>query len=186
ALRPALAGLAVLAIVPSATATLWWKPTPPPIARGTLNRLLPVGSNVLSLPFWNLGDRSLYAQAASGMSFNLVDGWLQLMPSQYGRVASFANHLSVGQLASLRGPARVAEFERGLCRLRIHYVIVWNYGPRLLAALNITPARTGKALVYQLPGCPVTLAPPGVGGSTPAAPRFPARSQAAPARRPRT
>lgn len=158
AFRPALAGLAALAIVPSANAILWWKPTPAPIAHGTLNRLLPVGSNVLSLPFWNLGDRSLYAQAASGMHFNLVDGWLQLMPAQYGRVASFTNHLSFGELSGLHGSAPVAEFKRGLCRLRIHYVIVWNYSPRLLAVLRLTPVRAGNALVYRLPPCPE---PPG-------------------------
>jgi len=94
---------------------------------------------VLSLPFWNVSDRGLYAQSTADMRFKLEDAWLQLMPAQGRRVYGFANYLSAPKLAAMRGAARVDAFEDELCSAAVDYLVVWNHGPQLLAGLDLAP-----------------------------------------------
>lgn len=108
---------------------------------------------MLSLPFWNVSDRGLYAQSTADMRFKLEDAWLQLMPAQGRRVYGFANYLSAPKLAAMRGAARVDAFEDELCSAAVDYLVVWNHGPQLLAGLNLAPRRAGNTLVYRLPPC---------------------------------
>jgi len=87
------------------------------------------------------------------MRFNLVDSWLQLMPAQDRRLYAFASYLSAAELSTLRGYSRVDAFEDELCAGDIHHLIVWTYGPRLLAQLDLTPRSASDALIYRIPPC---------------------------------
>lgn len=80
-LRWLLASLAVVALAPAGSNALSWKATPRAISSGTLARALPAGSTVISLPFWDPKDRSLYAQATSGVHFRLIDQWYRTCPA---------------------------------------------------------------------------------------------------------
>jgi hypothetical protein len=153
ALRWTVAALALISVAPSTWKALWWEPTPREIASGDLNRVIPVGSNVLSIPFWNLGDRGLYAQASANMHFNLIDGWLQTVPSHNPVLTALTYQLSARKLSRLWG-WRMNRFQNNLCELDIDYLIVWNYGPQLLSRLELTPRHMGHALVYRLHECP--------------------------------
>ena len=151
-LRWLLASLALVALAPTGSNTLWWKATPRAISSGTLARALPAGSTAISLPFWDPKDRSLYAQATSGMDFRLVDEWVQDMPHRYQRLVASINRLTAGSDAqALR--SRAARLERDLTTAGIDYVIVWshnNAATRLLTALQLRPERVDGVLVYHL------------------------------------
>jgi hypothetical protein len=154
--RPAawlLAGLAVLSLAPATGATRWWRTTPHGITSGALARLIPAGSNVISLPFWNLTDRGLLAQSSDDMRFNLSDVWLQAMPNRYQHAFDTPKVLSAPELAAVRGPVRIDAFEDTMCSMRIGYALVWRYGTRMLAGLDLRPWRTGGADLYRLPPC---------------------------------
>jgi hypothetical protein len=147
-----LAALALVALAPTESNPLWWKDTPRAISSGTLARALPAGSTAISLPFWDPKDRSLYAQATSGMRFRLIDEWVQDMPRRYQRLVASINHLTVPSGAK-SSRSRAAQLERELTATGIDYVIVWdsnNAATRLLAALRLKPERANGVLVYRL------------------------------------
>ena len=151
-LRWLLASLALVALAPTGSNALWWKATPRAISSGKLAKALPAGSTAISLPFWDPKDRSLYAQATSGMDFRLVDEWVQDMPHRDRRLVASINRLMEGSdPPALR--SRAARLERELSTAGIGYVIVWshnNAATRLLTALQLRPERVDGALVYHL------------------------------------
>ncbi|MGO9972468.1 MAG: hypothetical protein ACLP01_06605 [Solirubrobacteraceae bacterium] len=145
------AGLAIVSLVPASGTSLWWRPTPPSIRRNYLARLIHPQSTVISLPLWAVDDRALYAQAADGMRFRLIDRWMQVIPAGYRPLAGLS------ELSSPRvGPGQVQGLERIMCRYGIDYAIVRNDRSgrgHLLAALRLRPMRGGDLLVYRLPAC---------------------------------
>jgi hypothetical protein len=115
---------------------------------------LPAGSSAISLPFRDVGDRALYAQAQSGMRFRLVDAWIQDAPRPYRRLVASMERL-VGNATSHGARSRAVALERDLQSVGIWYVIVWNreYAvTHLLAVLHLTPQRVDGIVVYRLPG----------------------------------
>jgi hypothetical protein len=141
------AALAGAALVPAAAFP--WRSTPPAIAHDDLARIVPAGATVVSLPFWRVDDRGLYAQAVAGMRFRLDDRWLQLVPAGLRRAAD-SPALAQSRLTAAEVPA----FERAICALGADYAVVWNDAPggsRFLAALGLRPVRADDLLVYRLP-----------------------------------
>lgn len=147
--RWAAVGLCLLSLAPSTAGNLWWQRTPPAVAHNDLARVIPPGATVISLPFWRVDDRALYAQAVADMRFRLIDRWLQVVPSSETGVAE-APLLEARRVTAAEVPA----FERDLCALGAQYAIVWNDAPgraAYLAALHVTPLRIDHLLVYRLP-----------------------------------
>lgn len=141
-----VAALAIACLAPAPNPALWWRPIPSVVRHDDLARLIPAGANVVSLPFWDLGDRALFAQAQDGMRFRLDDRWLQVIPLAYSRVAD-GRALAATRLTAARVPA----FERELCALHATYAVVWN-DATLLAPLHLRSRHADGVLVYRLPG----------------------------------
>lgn len=144
-----LAILAAVSIAPSAAAA-YWQPTPTTITTPALDRLLD-HQRVLSLPFFNVADRGLYAQAAGDMHFSLIDNWLQLRPRDFNQYLR-GPRLAPRGLARLHGES-ARRFRRQLCEAHITRLLVWSTDSRLLAGLQIHPQKVGDTLIYGLPSC---------------------------------
>jgi hypothetical protein len=147
--RWAVALLAVASLAPAATASLWWAPTPHSIQRNDLGRLVPTGSTVISLPFWRVDDRALYAQAVDRFRFGLVDRWVGAVPSQDRALARSS------ELASQRiGAGAIHAVLHELCAAHISYAVVRDERAgraQFLAALHVRPRHADDLLVYRLP-----------------------------------
>lgn len=154
-----LAIIAAASIVPAAAAARW-QPTPPAIASDALGRLL-VQQRVLSLPFYDGADRGLYAQAADGMRFQLIDSWMQLRPKDFHRFTDLRTvTLAASALPRTLGDAqKVRVFEHQLCEAQITRLLLWGGASQLLARLQLKPRLIGNVLVYTLPPCPTPPAP---------------------------
>jgi hypothetical protein len=147
----AAAVVSVAVLAPAPVAARWWRPVPAAVTSDALARAVSPGSTVISLPFWNFSDDGVYAQAASGFSYNLVDSWLQTVPVPYAGLDRW-QALSEWQLT----PGQGASLERRLCALHIGYAAVWPDGWRpkwLLWALHLHPVQVGGVLVYRMPPC---------------------------------
>jgi hypothetical protein len=145
------AALVVASLFPSLSRSPWWKPTPTGIRRDAVARIVPAGSTVISLPFWNPADRGLYAQAVAGMRFRVVDRWEQVIPVQY-RSLTADRSLWAWHLPS----ADVGPLEARLCHFGIGYAMVWRgpfTSPGFLNALHLRPIYSGDPIVYRLPAC---------------------------------
>jgi hypothetical protein len=146
--RWAAVAAAVVSLAPAMTSAPWWQPIPTAIAHDDLGRLVPAGSTVISLPFWAVDERGLYAQAVAGMRFRLDDSWLQAVPRQDRQAVT-----SPALAWRVRAP-EVPAFERAVCTLRADYAVVWNDRPgraRMLAALDLRPRAIDRLLIYRLP-----------------------------------
>jgi hypothetical protein len=153
-LRWLAVGLVVVSLAPAPASALWWKPTPPSILHDDLGRLVPPGSTVISLPFWSLDDRGLFAQAVDGMRFRLVDRWMQVIPTRERTLAD-SPLLTGGPI----GATDVRSFESSVCAVGIEYAVVWNHAPGRsleLAALHLRPVHADDLLLYRLPRCSST------------------------------
>jgi hypothetical protein len=145
----AVASLAMLA--PGGSAALWWRPTPPAIAQGTLARAITPGSTVISLPFYTFADHTLYAQAVDGMRFNVLDNWMQVTPQKL----KWFTRSRILSTTDIR-PGQLAWFRHALCALRINYAVAWwpkqPWGG-FLWLLHVKGVNVGHVWVYRLPAC---------------------------------
>ncbi len=125
-----------------------WRSTPTALAGPRLKRAL-AHTTVLSLPFFNVGDRGLYAQEASGMSFTIIDNWLQLRPQGLDPGLRVPELAQAG-LARLHG-AGVVRFEDQLRSAGVTRLLVWSNDRRLLRGLRLPAERIGNVLIYRVP-----------------------------------
>lgn len=134
------------------SAGVHWGPTPAAISSPELNAVLE-HQRVLSLPFFDVGDHGLYAQAADDMRFSVIDNWMQLRPHSFDRYNELRWPVLISSgLANLQGP-RVWPFEQQLCEAHITRLLVWTDDPHLLAGLKLEPRLIGDALVYNVSFC---------------------------------
>jgi hypothetical protein len=112
---------------------------------------------VISVPFGDYTDRTLNAQAASNMRFNVIDGWMQIAPPQ---ARASARWWVLGR-TRVR-PNDVTTLKRDLCRIHVTYAVAWwphRGRDGFFSALHLKARDVGHVWVYRLPGC--SAPPPG-------------------------
>lgn len=142
----ALAVAAAVAILPRGAG---WQSAPRPPGQ------LTAGAVVISLPFWDVHDRTIELQAEDDLRYALVDRWIQDTPSSL-RPFAHTPGLYGRDLPSHRDPA----FVRVLCAHHITAVIVWP-GPesaRIARALA-APVPSGDHPSLSRLDCPPSAAP---------------------------
>jgi hypothetical protein len=144
-----LRALAVVLIVVALVPATWPFQPEPPAARSAVVSHALGGQRVLSLPFFDVGDRGLLVQQAHGFRFALIDSWLQLRPHRWGPDLP-GTALTDEALASLRGRA-AARFVAELRAAGITRLLLWEEPPGLLRALHLPFTHARGVVIVRIP-----------------------------------
>ncbi|MGH2909726.1 MAG: hypothetical protein ACRDK8_10565, partial [Solirubrobacteraceae bacterium] len=106
------------------------------------------GQRVLSLPFFDVGDRALVVQQADDFRFSLIAGWLQLRPHDWAPDLP-GTALTDQALAQLHGRA-AARFVAELRAAHITRLLLWKEPPGLPAALHLPYTRAAGVVIVRV------------------------------------
>jgi hypothetical protein len=142
--RALAVALIAVALLPAA----WPFQPEPPAARSTAVRSALRGQRVLSLPFFDVGDRGLVVQQADDFRFSLIASWLQLRPHDWAPDLP-GTALTDQALAQLRGRA-AARFVAELRAAHITRLLLWKEPPGLPAALHLPYTRAAGVVIVRV------------------------------------
>lgn len=149
--RLALAGAAVISVLPNFVAHDWSTPVknPPLLSERSLARYVTPGSTVLALPFGTGGDE-MYWQAQAGFAFRLAGGYVSwALPSGYSGLSII--HELNGRRPRAQLASRLCSFIRmtgaQTVLLKPHAHGDWRAD---LRPLHVKPVRAGGLIIYRL------------------------------------
>jgi hypothetical protein len=140
--------LAALLVAVSLVPASWPFQAEPAAARSATVHAALRDQRVLSLPFFDVGDRGLLVQEQDRFRFSLTDSWLQLRPRDWAPNLP-GTALTDSALARLRGPA-AARFVAELRAAHITRLLLWEEPRGLLAALGLPHTRIAGVVIVRV------------------------------------